>query len=938
MLNLKIPKRLALLATLFCSLFQFSHAQKLELVGEVEDAFLKTPIDSVNYYILNEDKSQVLDTAHVLRFVDTSGELIKIMYVSKVEAERRSYWIHAEREGYGSVWKTIEIKDPKATQIDLPFIQMKRTFERKLNEAVVTATKIKMYYKGDTLVYNADAFKLPDGSMLDALIKQMPGVTMTENGEIFVNGRKVDELLLASRSFMNGNKKVLMENLPYFTVKDIKVYEKQSDRSKALGYDVDPRSYVMDVNLKNKYTQGYIANIEAAGGTQERWMGRGFLLGFTDRWRYSVMANSNNVNESRHIGERGHWTPMLNPTSLVTTHSVATDLDYQSKDKNVKNNVNASYTSTDTEQEVRQRREQFLEGSRPISQSSLHSDAENWNVKAVNDFSYSKGFYFTSFTDFNYGRRNAWSNGFLEESDRGKPTVNQRTHGLSGGYNWGLTQRFGGSFNLNKEKQESISYMLLFMHFDEQLWNADRFELKRLATPATTLQHNTADISNRSNYYFCSLSYQSKDLGKGIHFNVHNQLTYSLIHNRDFLYHPDSLMSPSQLDMLTAITDPNNSYVSNVNNVFNLLKVGLRQVAHYKLSPSLPINIAYDRWTLGAEIFYQHRSLDYMRGAIDTVVRDNRVPIAPYASFRQVFKNGKHDIQMNVKYNKEVFNLLDKIAIRDDRNPLVVKLNNPELKEKTSTHFDMSYKNKNGKHMQNWSLSASLDYHHRDIVQSVNYNQATGVYTYRPVNVNGSYFATARFDISRSFDKNNHWTWQMNTQGNYHHSIDHAMLAGETASHRNVVNTTIVRSDTYIQYNKDQLNVRLTGDVSWRNTEGKMRDFSTLKAWDYKYGFNARYTLPVIRTTIAADGMMYSRRGYGSSDFNSDDFVVNASISQSLLKGRLIAKIEAFDLFHELSSVQYNVDAQGRTETWSRSLPHYVMFHLAYYFNKKPGR
>ena len=81
---------------------------------------------------------------------------------------------------------------------------------------------------------------------------------------------------------------------------------------------------------------------------------------------------------------------------------------------------------------------------------------------------------------------------------------------------------------------------------------------------------------------------------------------------------------------------------------------------------------------------------------------------------------------------------------------------------------------------------------------------------------------------------------------------------------------------------------------------------------------------------------MYSRRGYGSSAFNTDNFVVNAQLSRSFLKGKLIARIEAFDLFHQLSSTQYEVNAQGRTETWQRTLPNYVMLHLVYHFNKDP--
>lgn len=79
------------------------------------------------------------------------------------------------------------------------------------------------------------------------------------------------------------------------------------------------------------------------------------------------------------------------------------------------------------------------------------------------------------------------------------------------------------------------------------------------------------------------------------------------------------------------------------------------------------------------------------------------------------------------------------------------------------------------------------------------------------------------------------------------------------------------------------------GDVRWRHSEGKMRDFTSLDAFDYQYGLMARYTLPGIKTTLSADANIYSRRGYGSKTLNTDDFVMNASVSQPFLKGKLIA-------------------------------------------------
>jgi len=83
---------------------------------------------------------------------------------------------------------------------------------------------------------------------------------------------------------------------------------------------------------------------------------------------------------------------------------------------------------------------------------------------------------------------------------------------------------------------------------------------------------------------------------------------------------------------------------------------------------------------------------------------------------------------------------------------------------------------------------------------------------------------------------------------------------------------------------------------------------------------------------------MYSRRGYGSSELNTDDFVLNASISQPFFKGKLIARIEAFDLLHQLSNTQYSVNAQGRTETWQNVLGRYAMLSVSYKFNKQPKK
>lgn len=111
----------------------------------------------------------------------------------------------------------------------------KQPKERVLGEAVVKATKIKMVMKGDTIVYNADAFQLSEGSMLDALIEQLPGAELKDNGQITVSGRLVSSLLVNGKDFFRGDAKIALENLPSYMVDKVKVHEEETDFEKMTG-------------------------------------------------------------------------------------------------------------------------------------------------------------------------------------------------------------------------------------------------------------------------------------------------------------------------------------------------------------------------------------------------------------------------------------------------------------------------------------------------------------------------------------------------------------------------------------------------------------------------------------------------------------------------------------------------------------------------------
>ena len=641
--------------------------REIELSGSVEDGFLKIPLSHAKVSVCRADSSVLVDSAAIFTAYNRDLKPLFAKYTTKVTTDAKELLVHARLKGYDDVWQRVSIG--KQTKVEVPTLEMRKMREVDLGEVVVKATRVKMFYHGDTLIYDATAFKLPEGSMLDDLIRQMPGVTMNEAGEIFVNGRKVDELLLGSHSFMRGNKQVLMENLPYYTVQNIKVYEKQSDKSMALGYDVDPKKFVMDVNLKQEYQRGYIANVEGAVGTEDRWLGRGFLLGFSDHYRFTLLGNVNNVNETRHIGESGHWTPATMPKNLLTTRSIAGEMDYHAKEDRVKNNLTASYTSTTDISESRSRYEQFLQGLTPTSltESSNRTGSRVWH--AHDAFTLTKPLWLLVESDFRYSKNHgAFSSMFDQWTD--SLTASQRNRGFNEGKAWSGNVEAQGAFNVGKN-QKHIDFYVKAEHSENESESAMRYSTRQYVSPQQTTQHNVDDISNRTTWGIASLGY-GMQLFKGVDMRLGESVYFFRIDAHDYLYHPDTLLLASQIDALTAITDFNNSYDSRTNVVENTVGISFSGKGKFKMASNSPFTISYQRWSVGISVPIRHESLDYQRGRLDTLIRQNTLFVNTSASFRYVPEDNKYDIRVHASHKRSAPNLSDRITYRDDSQPLVV--------------------------------------------------------------------------------------------------------------------------------------------------------------------------------------------------------------------------------------------------------------------------
>ena len=170
------------------------------------------------------------------------------------------------------------------------------------------------------------------------------------------------------------------------------------------------------------------------------------------------------------------------------------------------------------------------------------------------------------------------------------------------------------------------------------------------------------------------------------------------------------------------------------------------------------------------------------------------------------------------------------------------------------------------------------------------------------------------------------------------HSADFTVNAGPTfSSDISKVNTLQLGCETRLNYRLNAFSFDLLAKLDAQYSRSKLIGFQRIKVYDYQYGADVRYTVPGIKVSVASDLTMYSRRGYESKEMNSNHLVWNMILSRAFAKGLIITKMEAFDLFHQLSNKQYSVNAQGRTESWYNSIPRYFMFSVAITLNKGRG-
>ena len=160
--------------------------------------------------------------------------------------------------------------------------------------AVVTAALPQMEVKEDTLIFNADAFKVPEGSVLEDLVKKLPGAEVSSDGTIKINGKTISRILVNGKEFFSNDKDMAMKNIPTEIVDKIKTYDRASDQERLSGIADGNEETVIDLTVKKGMNRGWFGNFDLGYGTEDQYSNRINLNRFIDdNFQASIIGNVN---------------------------------------------------------------------------------------------------------------------------------------------------------------------------------------------------------------------------------------------------------------------------------------------------------------------------------------------------------------------------------------------------------------------------------------------------------------------------------------------------------------------------------------------------------------------------------------------------------------------------------------------------------------------
>ena len=844
-----------------------------------------------------------------------------------------------------------------------------RLYEKSimLTEAVIEDALPPTQVVDDTLMFNVSAFRVPEGSVLEELIKRLPGVEVDENGGITVNGRRVSRILVDGQEYFGNDQQMATKNLPVNIIRRIKTYQRQSDLARITGIDDGEEETVMDLEIKPNMRNGWLHNIDGGIGkpvgkndygewVKYLYSGRYTLNRFQANTQFSVNANTQNsgrgngvgynhqlgVNFSKNIGEP--YPRRRNEFPLVIGG-------------NIRYNGSTSRSLSESESETftSQFQPASFRNNRSNSNSGNNSVSGEFRMEWMPDSSLNIIFRPSFQISRNHSNSNSGSVTFNEDPYIATDMVNvldeygylpsevmdsigvnsQRSnnHSITG------NNQLSGEFQFNKRFNDEGRNFTVRFTFSSTKGTNDSFSYSDQKyyqdhSRDTVMNRYNASPTDNSSWSGRVMWSEPIDSGRGnlqfsyqVQVNNRNQNreTYVLWGNDynnwyDTWYLPDDL-TPYRDDRLSRSA-------TNVSR-------------NHTLTLQFRYNFVNSNINIGVNFMPQYTGMDNFQYMGKVIGDTSRVVYnwSPSVNYRYRFDRQK-SLQFTVRTNTSQPSMEDMMDITDDSNPLNIRKGNPGLLPTLRNTAEISYQTYITETQKTINIRISLENSLRNITQKTDYDPSTGVTVTQPINMDGfwtNWSSSGNLTYNQTIP-NTKWRYNASANGSYRHQESY-MRTGSIGQYNpgagtggsavlSATNTISAGEKASVTYRNTWLEVTANGRFTYNHSENNQRQNQNMDTYTFSYGGRANARLPWRNLNLGTDLTMQSRRGYSGS-YNRNDLIWNANASFSFLKGNAgTLQIQYYDILNDESNVTRSVSTTGRTDTKNNSIHSYIMVHF----------
>ncbi|WP_286331935.1 outer membrane beta-barrel protein [Duncaniella freteri] len=956
-----------LLIVSLVAVMAFAEEKPLTLYGRIKESVFKNDLPEAWVYTIDEngnrkDSLTVWNKSNSMFSDGVINDFARISFL--VERKDSVYVFEVGCEGYTPrtvVYKVENVGDREDTR-NIPDIYLDRA-PHKLREVEVTASKIKFYHRGDTIVYNADAFQLADGSMLDALISQLPGVELSDNGRITVNGEFVESLLLNGKHFFDGNNNIMLQNIGAYTVKNVEVYRGHSLMEKFHDNLNAPKRLTMDVKLKKEYSIGWIANAQAGYGTESRFMGRLFSAWFTSSTEVVFLGNINNLNDNREPGKNSSWTPEQMPSGTRRYQLAGFNYQHRVPSGNRFARGNITYEGNRLNSSTVTDRTNFFSTGNTYDYSSAGDRYKDFKVRTNHSFGRKfNGVSISADVAGSYSRTDNTSSSLSATFDSEQSGMSLQA--LEAVYATGLSEQLSSIINRSRQlnnglnKAGSVNGGAMLSYKIPQ--SPDRIYAQMAVSYSSRKSEAWHDINvNYSDNSIAGIrqrnyTYGSPDsdftLRAGTGYNWRKGMLSGAVkydynfHNRDrdsYMYALERLGDDmgvyGELPAgYQSCLDAGNSYTSRLCENKHTLSLELMYLGKLSNGNSLQIRFEPNVGVLHSNLHYfsDNKAYPVSRTSALFSIADLGGSIR-YQWGGPAKKSAMQILTLKYGLDTGTPDLLHLVDVTNTSDPLNISVGNPDLKNSHTYKMGLFYMISPKNYMSN---TVTVDFSVTDnaLVRGYYYDKTTGVRYNKTYNVSGNNSLKAENVFNLQFGRRKQFTLSSATVAGNIHSVDMVGTDGmEPAPSK--VDTRTLSENIRVSWQIGKHSLSLNGVVSDRRTTSSRDGFNDINATHYNYGVTGSFALPA-GFGISTDFRLYTRRGYGMRQLDTTDAVWNARATYTPRGGRWVFTLDGFDLLRRLNNIHYAVTATGRTVTYTNTLPRYILFSVQYRLNIQPKK